>query len=155
MNNDFLRLLDIVEEEIEDIETTEILYNPNENRVEEYDQVFDFFLEKDIFLKSTNFSKIIILELYLLFSQFFSQIKMRGKKLKYTIMDHFLVLLTFYKTGVTIEVLGDLLRIDYYNMRAMIKRSRIVLNNMLVSKWNEEMPRFNPSLQLDIQSTVL
>ena len=67
MKKDFLKLLDLVEEEIEIIENTDILYDPNESRVEEYDHVFEYFSENDIFVKSTNFSKTIILELYLVF----------------------------------------------------------------------------------------
>ena len=75
-------------------------------------------------------------------------------------MDHFLLILTFYKTGLTLEMLADNFHIKFTNLRSMIKRSRNILNEMLRSKWNEEMPRFNspkatlfPEYALIIDST--
>ena len=138
-------MLETVEDEILEIKNSEIIYSL-ENESNTQGIVFNYLSEKNLFIQSTNFSKTILMEFFILFSQFFQQIKVRGKKLKYSIIDHFLLILIFYKTGSTLEHLGDIFNIEYPRVRSIINRSRIILNKMFHSKWKEEFPKFNPSL---------
>ena len=99
MRDNFLNLLDLVEQEIQEINQSNIIYNPDESVDDNYGVIYDHFEKENLFIKSTNFTKTIILDLYLLFSQFFSKVKVRGKKQRQTIIYRLLLILTFYRQG--------------------------------------------------------